>query len=405
MATPESCKTREALLRLWVHESSRVFHDRLINNQDKELFLAMTAELASANFAGVAGTSYAELFTERTILWGDFLRMGTERDDRVYEEVQDVPKTVKLMEEYLEEYNFSSPTPMNLVFFKDAAQHAARVARILSQPRGNAMLVGVGGSGKQSITRFAAHMAGFKCFSIELTRGYGSGEFREDLKKLYQTAGVQGVPVVFLFTDTQIVTEGFLEDINNLLNSGEVPGLFPPDEKERLLSDIRPYIQKMGLPETKDAMWAAFINRVRDNLHILLCMSPVGEAFRGRCRQFPSLINCCTIDWFSEWPEDALLSVSKRFLATVNLGSDEVRDAVAAMCVDIHQSVAESADRFFAELRRKFYVTPKARHCDLPALPQESALRRSVCASCRPPGGLGLRPARLRRAQRHQAEP
>ena len=67
---------------------------------------------------------------------------------------------------------------MNLVFFKDAAQHAARVARILSQPRGNAMLVGVGGSGKQSITRFASHMAGFKCFSIELTRGYGNNEAR-----------------------------------------------------------------------------------------------------------------------------------------------------------------------------------------------------------------------------------
>ncbi len=45
-------------------------------------------------------------------------------------------------------------------------------------------------------------------------------------------------------------------------------------------------------------MWRAFINRVRDNLHLVLAMSPVGEAFRARCRQFPSLINCCTIDWW-----------------------------------------------------------------------------------------------------------
>ena len=57
--------------------------------------------------------------------------------------------------------------------------------------------------------------------------------------------------------------QGFLEDINNLLNSGEVPGLFQPDEKERLISDIRPFCQKMGVPETKDSMWAAFINRAR----------------------------------------------------------------------------------------------------------------------------------------------
>ena len=65
-------------------------------------------------------------------------------------------------------------------------------------------------------------MGGFKIFSIELTRGYGSNEFREDLKKLYRKTGIDGEPVVFLFADTQIVTESFLEDINNMLNSGEV---------------------------------------------------------------------------------------------------------------------------------------------------------------------------------------
>lgn len=48
------------------------------------------------------------------------------------------------------------------------------------------MLIGVGGSGKQSITRFAAHISGFKTFQIELSRGYGAAEFREDLKKLYR---------------------------------------------------------------------------------------------------------------------------------------------------------------------------------------------------------------------------
>lgn len=39
-----------------------------------------------------------------------------------------------------------------------------------------------------------------------------------------RTAGVDGEPLVFLFSDTQIVQEGFLEDINNMLNSGEKRG-------------------------------------------------------------------------------------------------------------------------------------------------------------------------------------
>ena len=70
-------------------------------------------------------------------------------------------------------------------------------------------------------------MNGYKCFQIELTRGYNYQAFHEDLKKLYTMTGVQGEDTVFLFTDTQIVVEEFLEDINNMLNSGEVRGEGP----------------------------------------------------------------------------------------------------------------------------------------------------------------------------------
>ncbi len=58
-----------------------------------------------------------------------------------------------------------------------------------------------------------------------------------------------------------------------------------------------------GLEDTRDAMWTGFVNRVRDNLHVLLALSPVGDAFRSRCRRFPSLLAATTIDWFSEWPQ------------------------------------------------------------------------------------------------------
>ncbi|CAN0235450.1 unnamed protein product, partial [Laminaria digitata] len=68
-----------------------------------------------------------------------------------------------------------------------------------------------------------------------------------------------------------------------------------------------------------------YINRVRTNIHIVLCMSPLGEAFRTRLRMFPSIVNCCTIDWFMEWPDEALKSVATRSLAEskLNLGVNE----------------------------------------------------------------------------------
>lgn len=76
---------------------------------------------------------------------------------------------------------------------------------MIRQERGNALLVGVGGTGKQSLTRLAAHMCGCRCFEIELSRGYNYDSFHEDLRRLYKMAGVEGKDMVFLFTDTQVL--------------------------------------------------------------------------------------------------------------------------------------------------------------------------------------------------------
>lgn len=51
----------------------------------------------------------------------------------------------ELLLEYLEEYNMEFPSQMHLVFFADAVAHVSRICRVLRQPRGNALLVGVGG--------------------------------------------------------------------------------------------------------------------------------------------------------------------------------------------------------------------------------------------------------------------
>lgn len=77
-----------------------------------------------------------------------------------------------------------------------------------------------------------------------------------------------------------------------------------------------------------------------------------------RCRQFPSLVNCCTIDWFDEWPTEALLSVSKTFLEQVDLGSLDMRSLIAELCVYVHKSVAKMTEKYYLELRRRHYITP-----------------------------------------------
>lgn len=116
----------------------------------------------------------------------------------------------------------------------------------------------------------------------------------------------------------------------------------------------------MKRPQTKDYIYQTFIERVRDNFHIILCMSPVGDQLRIRCRKFPSLVNCCTLDWFDNWPEEALLNVSKRFLSNIDNEEDDLKFKLSEMFMKVHKSVEKMSDKFYDELRRKVYITPKS---------------------------------------------
>ncbi|KAJ8737209.1 hypothetical protein PYW07_000480 [Mythimna separata] len=194
---------------------------------------------------------------------------------------------------------------------------------------------------------------------MEIKRTYDTPEFHDDLRKMYMRAGVSNEDTVFLFTDTQITKEEFLEDINNMLNSGEVPNLFEGDTYEAVQSGCRNDAAKAHInPADRDAVYYFFINRVRGKLHLCICMSPVGEAFRRRCRMFPSLVNCCTIDWFTKWPPEALLSVAIQSLQP--LENATIIDQISNICVTMHQDVDVMTDRLYQEMRRYFYTTPSS---------------------------------------------
>lgn len=95
---------------------------------------------------------------------------------------------------------------MNLVFFNDAIAHLTRVARILRSQRGNALLVGVGGSGRASLTRMASSMNRQSLFSIEISKNYGEKKWHEDLAMLLtECGGINNKQFCFMFSDSQIV--------------------------------------------------------------------------------------------------------------------------------------------------------------------------------------------------------
>uniref|UniRef100_A0A6I8PQA7 Dynein axonemal heavy chain 1 n=1 Tax=Ornithorhynchus anatinus TaxID=9258 RepID=A0A6I8PQA7_ORNAN len=339
MAEPTKIQDKVELLRLWYHESCRVFRDRLVNEDDCVWF----DELMESKMESW-GVTFDDVIPFHPMLYGDFMTLGT--DTKIYELISDIEKLMRVLDDYMEDYNEVHTTKLKLVLFIDAMSHICRISRILRQSLGNALLLGVGGSGRSSLTRLASHIAEYECFQIELSKNYGMAEWRENIKQILLKAGVNNLSITFLFSDTQIKNESFLEDINSVLNSGDIPNLYSLDEQDQILT--------------------------REGKHILFCLilthcsswlspSPIGEIFRARLRQFPSLVNCCTIDWFNEWPAEALESVAFSFLSELpDLETNlEVIDALVVINY-LQRSVALKCTDYLAELARYNYVTPKS---------------------------------------------
>lgn len=319
MSKPASVATDDVFMRLWVNECMRVFYDRLINKHDTDWLEELLLELVSKNFK--MSPEREELFGK--LMFGDLLKLDT--PSQPYECINDKGKLLKQLHGSLDEYNLTNSNKMNLVLFDDALSHTLKIARVLKQPRGHVMLIGVGGSGKQSLIRLCSFMRQMEFRQIEIFKGYKTSDFLDFMKQLMKDAGITMTKISFVLTDTQIINESFIENLNNLLNTGEIPNLMIPEDKEEITNGVRPICNQRKIVDTIDNINALFTALVRENLHICLCMSPVGSTLRVRCRQFPSLVNCCTLDWFSKWPEQALLYVSTEFLKELPETSDEVR--------------------------------------------------------------------------------
>ncbi|KAK3779689.1 hypothetical protein RRG08_013644 [Elysia crispata] len=357
----------QKIIRLWIHEVYRVFYDRLVDEDDRDQFFRMVKHGIEIHFKEKLNNLFSHIVEPgqliidediRTLIFGDFMSKS-KGEDRLYDEIQNLDELRETVEHYLEDYNLMSKAPMDLVLFRFAIEHISRISRVLKQPNGHCLLVGIGGSGRQSVTRLAAFISDFELFQIEITKNYSTSEWRDDLRKMMRRAGESGVSTVFLFGDHQIKDESFLEDVNMMLNTGDIPNLYENEERLEIIEKMQTLCQKENaqIEFTPLNMYNKFIERIRRHLHVVLAFSPIGDAFRNRLRMFPSLINCCTIDWFKAWPQDALQLVANKFLDDVEMKT-EVRESTVSICKTFHESVRALSQKYYEVMRRVNYVTP-----------------------------------------------
>ncbi|CAE7205816.1 ODA4, partial [Symbiodinium sp. KB8] len=343
-------------VRLWAHECRRVFCDRMVE-EDVDKFEQRLVKVVGDFFKDMPSE---EVF-EEPLMFTSFA--GLPSSEPVYIQLppgeRGMTMLAKTLADKLAEYN-ENHAVMDLVLFEAAMEHVARISRIIQNPNGHAMLIGVGGSGKQSLTRLAASICEYSTVQLSVTSKFTLVDLEEALKLLYKAAGAKNEGTIFLMTDTQIVNDKFLVYINEMLTSGWISGLFERDEIDGMLDAVRSEAKAAGVIDEPDSLMEFLRSRVARNLHLVLCFSPVGESFRIRARRFPGLINCTAINRFFDWPEDALQSVAKRFLEDVDLSSPEISANVAEHMASVHLAVTEKSVSFLEKARRRNYVTPKS---------------------------------------------
>ncbi|XP_016518823.1 dynein heavy chain 8, axonemal [Poecilia formosa] len=363
------CYNIPTLLALFKSECTRVIADRFINEKDKEWFEEKLCRAIQDIDSNLTHGLHPEPY------FVDFLRdapepTGEEDEDatfeapKIYELVPDFEFLSDKLKMYQAQHNeIIKGLSLDLVFFKDAMTHLVKVSRIIRTDNGNALLVGVGGSGKQSLARLASFIAGYSVFQITLTRSYNMNNFNDDLKVLYKVAGGDGKGITFIFTDNEIKDEAFLEHLNNVLSSGEVSNLFAKDEIQEITQNLVGVMKKEfpRTPPTFDNLYEYFIARAKKNLHVVLCFSPVGQKFRSRCQKFPGLISGCTMDWYSPWPSEALVAVSTYLLSEFPMVcSPTVKTAMMTTMGTYHDRVSNACESYFESFRRRTHVTPKS---------------------------------------------
>ncbi|XP_031619236.1 LOW QUALITY PROTEIN: dynein heavy chain 7, axonemal [Contarinia nasturtii] len=369
LSVPEAIEGIDTMRRLWAHEIGRVYGDRLITASDQKWLFERICQTVENQLH----TAPQELFSRfieagksiqqddlRKLMFCDYT--NPKADTRNYLEVQDLEELRYVVECYLVEFNNMSKRPMNLTMFRYTVEHLSRICRVLKQPRSHLLLIGIGGSGRQSLTRLAAHIMDYELFQIELTRNYSMNEWTEFLKAMLLKVSSTESHGVFLITDAQMKDIRFLDDISNLLQSGEVLRLFDSDEIKDICEKMSVIdkqrdktLQTDGSPK---ALYDFFVNLIREQLHVIICASPENAKFHDMLRDYPSFINCCTLDWFHMWPDDGLQAVSERFLTEEGFEqlTEPQQTAATEMFMEFFKSSMQLTKEIWIQHHQHIYI-------------------------------------------------
>ncbi|XP_077915202.1 cytoplasmic dynein 2 heavy chain 1 isoform X5 [Halichoerus grypus] len=313
------------VLEIVAYEARRLFRDKIVGAKELHLFDSILTSVFQGDWGSDILDNMADSFY---VTWGARHNSGT----RVAPG-QPLPPHGKplgklnsadlkdVIRKGLIHYGRDSQN-LDILLFQEVLEYMSRIDRVLSFPGGSLLLAGRSGVGRRTITSLVSHMHGAVLFSPKISRGYELKQFKNDLKHVLHLAGIEAQQVVLLLEDYQFVHPAFLEMINSLLSSGEVPGLYTLEELEPLLLPLKDEASQDGF---FGPVFNYFTYRIQQNLHIVLIMDSTNLNFIINCESNPALHKKCQVLWMEGWSDSSMRKIPEMLLSETD-GEEKYSD-------------------------------------------------------------------------------
>lgn len=337
--------TREYFVKLWVHECFRTLHDRFLFEDDKNLFRDLISKQIEVNL-GITLRD-CQIKDNRDSIFVDFVSDS-------YEEVNDFDELKKTILSKIENNkNYS-----HMVFFDQAINYICFLNRILNKNiGGHGLCIGTGASGRTSSIKIACELSNFKIVQINAAKEMKIKEWREFIKQILKESGQFQQKTALIIQENDIFSDDVIEDLSYIMQIGMIPNILNEDWDQMKQDSVSQNIQNMSM----EGYVFTFKKLVSENLKIFINLSPLSEKLRNYTRVYPTIIDYTTAVKFIDWPESALIEVSKFHLDfhTENAVESEIdlRLDVAEILSKMHLSVFNVLEKMDYENKRKAYFT------------------------------------------------
>jgi dynein heavy chain, axonemal len=346
---------KESAVRLWAHETSREFFDRLSSDKDRIHFCDIMQDITEQCFAldldtltkhlDVSNSENPRYTRLRRLVFSDF-QLGSNYAHEEFRNPDDVIQQAKLI---LTDHickAYSVPP----ILFPYMIEHTLHLSRLLRAPGGSALLLGSAATGRRTCTKLAAYILDMKIIEIEpSSKAFGRLEWLECIKCALLLAGAESKKTVLYFADRQIHTQNILEDLGQLLRRSEISNLFTRKEFTETMISTRDSSQSVE--------WFQFMEQWSSNLHIVLSLRALGSQLAEILQHNPTLTSCCTIKWFGEWPIDSFVNVAKELIPRSEVG-EGAWIACQEVSAKMHQTALDLSRAFSNETVQSAHVIP-----------------------------------------------